>query len=128
MSARLLLAALLLVGCGDNGTLDPAGDLPLLPPTVFTGGGFVWGHVVMDSGVCIPGAVVEIVAGPGAGRKMVQQTPCDAWSYGDGFAFDGLPLGAKIRLEASARGYQSEAIDVVTQNGGYPVTFELKPE
>jgi hypothetical protein len=59
---------------------------------------------------------------------MVQKTPCDAWSYGDGFEFHGLPLGATIRLEASAKGYTTEVIELVTQNGGYPVTFELIPE
>ena len=128
MSARLLLPVLLVLGCNESDTLAPAAELPLPPPVVFSGNGFVWGHVVMDSGVCIEGAVVEIIDGPGFGRKQTQRTPCDAWSYGDGFEFGNLPMGARITLKASAKGYSSEELVVVTQNGGYPVTFELKEE
>ena len=130
MSARLLLPIVFLFGCGENDTLAPAaGDaLPPPPVTMGTGAGFVWGHVVMDSGICIEGAVVEIIDGPGLGQKQTQRTPCDAWSYGDGFEFRGLPLGATITLRASARGYLPEELELVTQNGGYPVTFELNKE
>lgn len=130
MAARLLVLVFLVVGCGENDPLTSATrrPLPQPPPAVFPGAGFVWGHVVMASGVCIEGAVVEIIDGPGLGRKQTQRTPCDAWSYGDGFEFSNLPLGARLTLRASAKGWLPEEIELVTQNGGYPVTFELEKD
>jgi hypothetical protein len=132
MPTRLLLPILLLLGCGDNGALPPTAPAfqppPPPPPPPATGAAYVWGHVVKDSGACIPGAVVEIIAGPGTGRKDTQEGPCDAWSYAVGYEFHDLPLGATVRLRATAKGYRPQERELVTRNGGYPFQFELELE
>jgi hypothetical protein len=117
-----VVAVLLTAACADwsSSGPEPTGSEALE--------GFVWGHVVEGSGVCIAGAKVHIVEGPGAGRSTPQRYPCDAWSYGDGFEFTDLPLGATIKLRASADGYKALEQRVAVGNGGPPVTFALEPD
>ena len=90
--------------------------------------GHIWGQVLNESGVCIRGAMVEIVAGPGMGRKSGQPDPplCDAW-WTEGYHFDDLPLGARVTLRATAQGYQPEDRELRVPAGGYPVQFRLQP-
>jgi hypothetical protein len=88
--------------------------------------GFIWGQVLEESGVCIRGGMVEIVEGPGTGRKSGQPDDCGAWDY-DGFWLNNLPLGATVTLRATAPGYQPEDRDVVVPAGGGPVQFALQP-
>ena len=88
--------------------------------------GFIWGQVLEESGVCIRGAMVEIVEGPGIGRKSGQPDNCGPWDY-DGFWFNDLPSGATVTLRATASGYQPEDSVVVVPNGGRPVQFVLQP-
>ena len=120
---RIPVVALITAACADGASPDPTGT-GLFP----AGEGFVWGHVVEDSGVCIAGATVRIVEGPGEGRYTPQRYPCDAWSYGDGFEFADLPMGATVKLRATADGYKSQDQKVYVGNGGYPVTFTLQPD
>jgi hypothetical protein len=108
-------------------TVPPPAPPPPGTPTPATMNGFVWGHVVDSTGVCLHGGTVEIVGGPGAGRISRQPDGCDAWDY-VGFTFDSLPVGATVTLHASARGHGSEDRQVAVQNGGYPVQFVLLPE
>jgi hypothetical protein len=88
--------------------------------------GFIWGQVLKESGLCIRGAMVEIIEGPGMGRKSGQPDNCGAWDY-DGFSFDDLPLGATVTLRATASGYQPEDREIVVPAGGGPVQFVLQP-
>jgi hypothetical protein len=118
-----LLAVCFTAACTDGSPSDAtAAGLPASLD------GYVWGHVVDESGVCIMGAVVQIQIGPGAGRSFRQDQPCDAWSYGDGFEFKSLPPGAQLKLRATADGWKSQDVDIVVGNGGPPVTFALERE
>jgi hypothetical protein len=133
----------LCLGCGDNTgpALQPAtpGPTPTGPPTSSppvsppvtpppsAATGLIWGQVLDSSGVCLDGGVVQIVAGPGAGRLSGQPDGCDAWDY-VGFELRDLPLGAMVTLRASAPGHRSEDRQLVTPAGGGPVQFVLVPE
>ena len=127
----VLLASACMPGDGTPvgpSTQPPSTQPPPPPPPQGSTSGYVWGHVVMDSGVCIPGAVVTILEGSGRGRSMRQEGPCDAWSYAAGFEFGDLPLGARVKLGATAEGYNSQELEIVVGNGGPPVQFELHPD
>ena len=63
--------------------------------------------MVDPSGVCIDGATVQVVRGQRVGQSVAQTTPCDAWSYGNGFALDDLMPGIEMTLRASARGWST---------------------
>jgi len=90
--------------------------------------GRILGYVVDQSGLCITGAVVEIIDGPGTGRTSGQADVCAAWDYGGEYEFDNLPLGATVTLRASAPGYRSKDLQIVVQNGGPGVEIGLDPE
>jgi hypothetical protein len=68
--------------------------------------------VVEQSGACLVGGTVVVVAGQAAGKSQVQQTPCDVWGYGGGFTFNALTPGMSMTLRASAPGYVTRDIDV----------------
>jgi hypothetical protein len=52
--------------------------------------------------------------------------PCDVWNYAGGWEFKNLPVGALVKLRATADGYQpAERARLVAKNGGYPVTLKL---
>jgi hypothetical protein len=126
-SSPLLLSFLVLcLGCGD--TAAPSQSPPPTPqsppPAQPAMSGFIWGQVLKESGVCIRGAVVEIVDGPGIGLKSGQPDECGAWDY-VGYEFRDLPLGATVTLRATALGYQLEDRELVVRNGGGPVQFVL---
>jgi hypothetical protein len=84
--------------------------------------GFIWGQVIDQAGLCIRGATVEIIAGPGMGRKSGQPDDCGAWDY-TGFEFRDLPYGATVTLRANAPMYSPQDREVVALNGGPPVQF-----
>jgi hypothetical protein len=90
--------------------LPPATPLP--PPPQLT---FVWVVVIpAGSGVCIPGATVEIVLGQGLGRSVTQTTRgCSYWDPDYDAIFDGLNAGEELTLRASASGYAAKEIAVV---------------
>lgn len=107
--AAIVLAAFTLSACaGDTGPHTPAAPNAIVPTPGPTAGAFLWGMIVKDSGVCIEGATVLVVRGQRAGESMTQTTPCDAWSYGAGFAFRNLTPGVAMTLRASAPGYADE--------------------
>ena len=128
-SSLILGSALLLcLGCGDTAptaTNSPSPQSTPGPTPSMTG--FIWGQVIDSTGLCIRGAIVEIVNGLATGHSSRQPDECDAWSY-VGYEFRNLPIGATETLRAMAPGYQSQEQQVVAGNGGYPVQFVLVPE
>jgi hypothetical protein len=130
-SVPLLVSLLVLcLGCGD--ATAPALESPPPPstptpppPTPMTG--FIWGQVLDKSGLCIRGGMVEIVAGPGTGRKTGQPDDCGAWDY-TGFEFSDLPYRATVTLRASAPGFSPQDREVVALNDGGPVQFVLETD
>ena len=130
MTCAVLVTTSLASGCGPDGSTGPESypapvppPAPPPPPPAPTVG-YVWGHVVEASGVCIPGAVVEIIVGPSTGSKRTQEEPCDAWSYAIGWEYN-LPYGARVKFRATVAGYRPAEREHVVANGGYPVTIEL---
>jgi hypothetical protein len=73
--------------------------------------------VVEDSGICIPDATVEVIAGQNRGQHGKQTGECDAWGYGGGLEFDGLKSGVEMTLRASAPGYTAQERVVVPSSG-----------
>ena len=121
------LLVLLCLGCTEGTIPITPTDLPPDAPSNATNG-FVWGHVLGASGVCLPGAVVEIIAGPGTGQKGVQTEPCDAWSVVAGYVFSNLPVGARVTLRATKEGYLPQERETVARTSQLPFQFELSPE
>jgi hypothetical protein len=109
-TALPVFVALALLGCSDQGrptAPDPPATTasPPTPPGALTS---LFGFVVESSGLCIRDAVVEVVRGQAQGQRIVQETPCDAWSYGAGFIFTGLSPGVEMTVRASAPGWSTE--------------------
>jgi hypothetical protein len=127
--ARFLFAVLL-CACADERTGAIAGPEPEPPahPSPVQTSASIWGYVVDGSGICLSGVNIEIVSGPGTGRKVAQTVPCNAWDYGNGFAFDGLPTGSAVTLRATKPGYVQRDVEVVTRTAGYADVFELLPK
>jgi len=64
--------------------------------------------VISDDGACVRGAVVEIVAGQGIGRKMTQTAACSWWDWEEGFMFPELLPDVQLTIRVSASGYGSK--------------------
>jgi hypothetical protein len=97
--------------------LNCSGDSPTAPqsagapPSNATAPVFGFAHD--ESGVCIPGAVVELLDGPRAGAKVTQSDPCGSvWDVDGGYSFSGLPRDVSVRIRASKAGYRS--VDITT--------------
>jgi hypothetical protein len=107
--ALALVVTLPLGGCSrDNTQWLSAASAPLVSisspaPTPTS----EWGFVVDPSGACIEGATVQVVRGQSVGQSASQTTPCDAWSYGSGFALNDLVPGVEMTIRASARGWST---------------------
>ena len=65
--AAIVLAAFTFSAC--------AGDTSPHTPSAPSGGEFLAGMIVKDSGVCIEGATVRVVRGQRAGESRTQTTP-----------------------------------------------------
>ena len=123
--------ALAISGCA--GTSTPTSPSQLTS-SASTGNGsaipakaFVWGFVVEPNGRCVENAVIEVTSGQGQGQRLVQTTPCDAWSYSDGFEFKDLTPGMSMTLRASAPGWTTAEKTVIpTAGGGPPLLIELQ--
>ena len=72
--------------------------------------------VAEDSGLCIQGATVQVVAGQALGRSETQTEPCDVWDAG-GVTFNELVPGVELTLRASASGYVAQERVVVPRIG-----------
>jgi hypothetical protein len=104
-SARTFLAALALWGCA-----QPEPTAPSPPENPPTGGSdvWIWLMVVDQTGVCIPGATIQVVGGPQCGPPLTQETPCNAWGYSGGVEYDNLTAGVPMTLRATAPGYAAD--------------------
>jgi hypothetical protein len=127
-SALLVSLLVLCLGCGD--TAAPLPQSPPSTPAPTAESGYIWGFVIGagGSGACVRGGVVEIVDGPGTGRKSAQADGCGAWDYSGGYEFRNLPMGATVTLRATAPGYEPQDRELVVQNGGPGVEFDLTPK
>jgi hypothetical protein len=85
------------------------------------------GKVVNEPGICIEGAKVKITKGQRAGLEVIQQTPCNHWSYGpdEGFEFTELAPDGLMTLRASARGYNSQELTVSPNSARGQAGFAL---
>ena len=119
-TALKVLSALTLLGCsGENPYRLPTYPEPPpdLPPGQSPSPTSIWGMVVDETGVCIPGATVAVVKGQGLGQSITQRTPCDAWAYDGGFIFSNLTPGVAMTLRSSAMGDAAEEKTVVPHSG-----------
>lgn len=64
--------------------------------------------VISEGGACVRGAVVEIVAGQGIGRRMTQTAACSWWDWEEGFMFAELLPDVQLTIRASASGYAAK--------------------
>ena len=111
---------LLVAGCsGDSPTSPPGGG----------GTGSVSGFAHESSGVCLSGAVVEVLDGPRAGAKVTQADPCGGvWDYSGGYSFSGLPTNTFVRMRASKAGYVSSEMTFSTNAPAGHSNFLLTPQ
>ncbi len=65
-----------------------------------------------NSGICLPGASVEVVIDGGAVQSGTHTEACDGWDAGGGIYFYNLPV-AEITLRARAAGYMTREISVM---------------
>ncbi|MDQ6801986.1 MAG: hypothetical protein M3041_14250 [Acidobacteriota bacterium] len=117
---------LLLLSCNGDSPTAPRAQPPAQtePPAAATG--VVSGFVLDPSGVCLPGAVVEVLDGARVGDKSTHKGVCGAWDYGvEGYSLR-LPDGIKVRLRASKAGYRSKEETVLAPAGR--ADFVLTPE
>jgi len=116
--ALIALVTLTLLGCAEEAA-QPLPTAPDRPPPAPSASAFVWVVVLEgNSGICIPGATVEIVRGQGLGRSLVQTTgPCSYWDPDDNAFFRGLTSGEELTLRASASGYAAKEIAVAPTSG-----------
>jgi hypothetical protein len=121
-----LLFVLLFIGCGEDSGLPTTRPAQQPTPTPNPTTGFIWAKVFGEgSGLCLPDAVVEIVAGPHTGQKVVQNEPCSAWDEG-GVQFDGLPLGVSIKLRATKEGYRTKEVKTMAITSGTALQIILR--
>jgi hypothetical protein len=77
------------------------------------------------SGICVPGATVEIVRGQGLGRR-VSQGSCNYWDPDPDAAFTDLNADEELTFRASAPGYAATELTVLPRaETGKAVVFEL---
>jgi hypothetical protein len=110
-----------LLGCSRETAAPTAPTTPAPPES--SSSAFVWAIVAEDSGICIPDATVQVVAGQARGQSGTQTEPCDVWGYGDGITFKDLTPGAGMTLRASAPGYTAQERAVVPSSG--PTSAEI---
>jgi hypothetical protein len=118
----LLLSTLVLCACGGDGIsrTPPTGFVPTTPtppstppaasPTPVdtispTASGWLWVMVIDASGMCIDGAVIEVVSGQGKGFTGTPAATCDAWNPFGGYILYGLVPDDSLTMRASAPGF-----------------------
>jgi hypothetical protein len=110
--ALTLLTGITVLGCSHESD-SPTAPTSQVPPDTSAS---IWAVVVADdSGMCLDGATVQVVAGQALGRSETQTaTPCDVW-YGDGAGviFGNLSPGVEMTLRASASGYAAQQRKVI---------------
>jgi hypothetical protein len=81
--------------------------------------------VLEDSGRCIDGATVAVVAGEGVAQSGTHTRPCGAWGYDTEILFEGLAPGAAVTLRASAPGYTAREVTACAQLSGQATEIVL---
>jgi hypothetical protein len=89
--ALTILATVTLAGCSDRIAPPAAPTMPVAP----TPSAWIVAMVAGDSGLCIQGATVQVVAGQALGPSETQKEPCDVWDAG-GVTFEELVPGVEI--------------------------------
>lgn len=113
-----LAFAAILCACSETsssgGPTSP--EAPAAQPPMSTVGAIA-GFVLDESRDCVIGARIEMVDGPGAGTAFVQ-TYCHFWGYesDNGYSFVNLPVGSRITIRASAKGYKASEITAIAAN------------
>jgi hypothetical protein len=111
--ALTILATATLVGCSDGSDVAPT---PSVSISTF---------VAEESGVCIQGATVQVVAGQALGRSETQKDgTCNTWDLVGGIAFTELVPGVELTLRASAAGYLPQE-KVVVPRSGFPLSLVI---
>jgi hypothetical protein len=124
-SARTFLAAVALWGCAQP---EPTAPSPPENPPTGSSDVWIWLMVVDQSGVCIPGATIQVVAGQDVGEPVTQETPCDAWAYSGGVEYHNLTAGVRMTLRATAPGYAAEEKTITPVGGSVSaIIFEPLP-
>ena len=126
-----LIVLMTLMACGCSA--ENAQRLPTAPsspstttapnPTPAPNSTAVYGFVLKSSGLCIEGATVQIVRGQASSQSITQITPCDAWSYGNGFTFENLTAGVEVTIRASATGYVTKEVTVFPSAAFIPIVL-----
>jgi len=122
--AFAILTGVALLGCAqpeptapsETRPIDSSPSSPLEPPTG-SPDVWIWLMVVDQTGVCIPGATIQVVAGQDVGEPITQETPCDAWAYSGGVEYHKLSAGVSMTLRAAAPGYAAEDTTVTPGSG-----------
>jgi hypothetical protein len=85
--------------------------------------------VIDYTGICIEGAVIEIVSGQGKGFKGTPSATCDAWDYDGGYFIYGLVLGDSLTIRASAAGYLDSEVTLLpaTAESAHASFIRLSP-
>ena len=100
---------LLLASCEQASPTAPFTPTPPAPPANNVATDVVaW---VYGSGVCLPGATVEVLDGIRAGIKGTQVDCSPLWDGGG--VFFSLPSGVTVRLRAAKEGYVSQELTIV---------------
>ena len=136
--ARLAASGVLACGGGDAPPGPTAPGTPIVPsPPSGLGvpsapgapspdrGAWVGVMVIEDSGLCIDGATVVVVAGEGVGQSGTHTRPCDVWGYDTEILFEGLTPGAAVPLRASAPGYTAQEVTAYAQLSGQATEIVL---
>ena len=127
MSSKIFAAAplLLLLDCHGESPTSPIAQPPPRPPLPAV----VAGTVYSPSGMCLAGAVVEVLDAGHAGERLVQ-TECGGYWDGAGPGYTlPLPSGTSVRLRASMQGYRSkEETFIAKPDATGEANFTLEPE
>ena len=97
------------------------------PPDTRTGNASLSAIVIDSSGLCIVGAVVEVVQGQRTGTRIEQDPTCDVWRWPSNVVFDKPVPGEYMLLRGSAPGYRSQLKTVPIHYSPTSVVFTLKP-
>jgi hypothetical protein len=130
--AVAILALATLCGCSaDTSDRLPTVPAPPLANPPASSSGIIWVMVLDErgSGVCLPGATIQIVEQSGKAGETIFQEPCSVWDFGGGVLLKGLTSGVEVRLRASAAGYVTQDKSFLPSVGSYSAVFiELSRE
>jgi hypothetical protein len=123
---RILFFAVIAALAGCNESL-PTAPSPAGMPVDTSGQLYGTVFVLGSGGRCLPGATIEVLAGPAIG-KMVRQDQC--LDEGRGYHLTGLTPGSAVKIGARAHGYWSQERSVHIQPAGpgadgHLLNFEL---